>query len=296
MICTKGSYKYVLLLFVVLIAGCSHGGLLKKDLPKSQKMVPGKISVDDQRAGLPWEHDPEFIKESMAGDANQLIASYHATLPDPILDERHNIALAAQYLKGARVLPGATFSLNQRIGWRSEERGFKKGPMYYGGKIASTTGGGVCKVASVMYNAAVLANQEIVERHPHSMTVPYVPPGQDATISYGTKDFKFRNTTGAPILIWAQNKGDTLYIALYGSYKPPKIKWIHTVISQTEKWTEYTWDAAIRKGEEKTVFEGYDGISVRSEISIDSGYKQETKDMGVSTYIPCPRIVARGSR
>ena len=37
------------------------------------------------------------------------------------------------------------------------------------------------------YNVAVLSNLKIIERHNHSMPVPYVPYGQDATVAYGSK-------------------------------------------------------------------------------------------------------------
>lgn len=283
-----------LLVFLLLTVGCGSNKPRTKLIPESEA-APPKTQLKAPK--LPWENDPEFVRILKENGARHHIATYQAKLPDPILFERHNIALAAEYLKGAVVKPDEVFSLNRRLGWRSAERGFKPGPMYMGGRIASTVGGGVCKIASVMYNVTILADQEVVERHPHSMKVPYVPPGQDATISYGTKDFKFRNTTKSPIVIWAKNTGDTLYMAFYGSYKPPKIKWIHETISTAKTRTEYVWDYNLPKGTEKTVSEGFDGIVVHSKIEVvsDNG-KKEIRDLGISSYRPCPRIVAKGSR
>lgn len=216
-------------------------------------------------------------------------------MPDPILGERHNISLAADILRGAVVKPGQIFSLNARLGWRSAERGFRPGPMYQGGRITSTVGGGVCKIASVIYNVAILANQEIVERYPHSMTVPYVPPGQDATISYGTKDIKFRNTTGEPILIWARNTGGTLYMAFYGAKAGPRVGWTHKTLGKSKTWTENTYDNKMSEGMEKVEVQGSDGIVVHSWITVtDENGKEAVKDLGVSSYRPCPRVVVRG--
>ena len=60
--------------------------------------------------------------------------------------------------------------------------------------------GGVCQVTSTLYNAVILAELEVVERYPHSMTVGYVPLGRDAAVAGDYKDLKFRNGTEYPVL------------------------------------------------------------------------------------------------
>ncbi len=283
------------IILTLLAAGCAMGGPLKKPVSPPGGTKPTQPDSRQADTGkVPWEKDTRFIKAKTETKTPVLIASYQATLPDPILYERHNISLAADYLAGAVVQPGEIFSLNGRIGWRSAQRGFKLGPMYSGGRIVSTVGGGVCKIASVLYNVTVLANQEVVERHAHSMTVPYVPPGQDATISYGTKDFKFKNISKGPILIWAKNTGGTLYMAFYGVTKGPKITWQHKTLSETKTWTEKNYDWSLPQGTEKVLVSGSKGITVHSWITIDNGTKKETKDMGISRYRPCPKIIAIG--
>ena len=96
-----------------------------------------------------------------------------------------------------------------------------------------TEGGGVCKIATTLYNLAVLSNLEVIERHNHSMPVNYVPYGQDATVAYGVKDLRFKNTTENSILIWAEMIGNRLYMGFYGSEKPPKVIWNHEVSNVT---------------------------------------------------------------
>lgn len=288
----------IILFLTGTVLGCSVQNPAKKPAPQPGKITDNRQSAagaEQSKLRLPWENDPAFIKAKQENRTPVLIASYSATLPDPILAERHNISLAADILRGAVVKPGQVFSLNARLGWRSAERGFRPGPMYQGGRIVSTVGGGVCKIASVIYNVAILANQEIVERHPHSMTVPYVPPGQDATISYGTKDFKFRNTTGEPILIWARNTGGTLYMAFYGAKAGPRVRWTHKILSNSKTWTEYTYDNKMSEGMEKVEVQGSDGIAVHSWITVtDKNGKEIVKDLGVSSYRPCPRVVVKG--
>lgn len=274
------------------------------DLGEKQKgMTPGAApeansNLAESPVGpLPWANDPSFQRALRENGTPVLMAAYKATLPDPIENERYNIALAAEMLAGTVVQPGEIFSQNRCLGPYTEARGFRAGPTYSGGRITTTTGGGVCKIASLLYNVAILSNVEIVERHPHSLTVPYVPPGQDATVSYGTYDFRFRNNTEGPILIWAQNVGDTLYVAFYGQKKPPRVTWHHKTLRHIKTWTEYRYNPSLPAGSQRVVMPGQDGIVVRSWITISMPDGQATtRDLGVDYYNPSPHIVERGPR
>ena len=252
----------------------------------------GKGRVAQGGETMPWAQATDFLRAQQRAGTPLLLTSYRAKLPDPILFERHNIALAAQILRGAVVEPGQTFSLNEHLGERTLEKGFKAGPMYSEGQIVEVIGGGVCKISSLLYNVVVLANLEIVERSAHSMLVPYVPPGQDATLCYGTKDFKFRNTSPDSILIWAENIDDTLYMALYSNHKGPKVTWFHETLEEIPIWTEYKFDPLLAPGEKRLEFAGFRGLTIHSQVVVrgEDG-REEVKDLGISTYQPAPRIV-----
>ena len=251
----------------------------------------GKPVVDQTR--LWWEEYPEFRRLSLLFRTTVRLAAFQTTLPHPQRGEEHNIKLAAQKIRGQVIAPGAVFSTNSAIGPRTTERGFKDGPAYYGSEVRPSVGGGVCKVASTLYNVAVLANLEIIERWPHSMPVPYVPPGQDATIAV-YKDFKFRNSTEAPLLIWAENKGQTLYIAFYGRVKPPKVTWHHEVLNRWPARIIYRENYSLRPGEERVLIPGADGLRVRSWLTIeDADGKCTVKELGVDYYYPLNRVIER---
>ncbi|WP_238472951.1 VanW family protein [Desulforamulus profundi] len=98
-------------------------------------------------------------------------------------------------------LPGKIFSQNNTIGPYTSYKGYQTGPTYAGCNVTRTVGGGVCKIASLLYNVATLSDLKVIMRSPHSMTVPYVSPGQDATVFYGVKDFRFINDTEGPVVI-----------------------------------------------------------------------------------------------
>jgi len=130
--------------------------------------------------------------------------------------ERTNILLAAQSVDNVTVAPGEEFSFNAEVGERTPERGYQEGLMFDNGRVIRGTGGGICLVATGLYNAALYAGLPITERHPHSGLVSYAAPGCDAGIVYGQEDLKFRNTTSKPIVIRAEAEDDHVSVHLFG--------------------------------------------------------------------------------
>lgn len=244
---------------------------------------------------LPWEDSARFEEAAVKYNTPIRMAAYKATLPDPIMAEGFNIGLAADYLAGKVVQPGEVFSQNRTIGPYTAQRGYKAGPTYAGNQVVTTVGGGVCKIASLLYNVVTLSDLTVVMRSAHSMTVPYVPPGQDATVYDGVKDFRFQNNTGGPVLIWSQKVDDTLYMALYGSRKPPRVTWHHKLINRTDHWVLYRHNPSLPPGQEKVAYPGQDGMTVRSWVTVEyPDGRAVTKSKGISYYIASPRIIERG--
>ena len=113
-----------------------------------------------------------------------------------------NLKLACKAIDGKVVYPGETFSFNKTVGKRTAAKGYKEAYVFTGPNSHTMgVGGGVCQVASTMFNAALKANFKIVERHQHSQRVTYCPLGRDAAIFWGSEDFKFKNNTNYPIKI-----------------------------------------------------------------------------------------------
>lgn len=135
--------------------------------------------------------------------------------------ERTNILLSAQAVDNVTVAPGVEFSFNAQVGERTPERGYQDGLMFDNGHVIRGTGGGICLVATGLYNAALHAGLAITERHPHSGLVSYAAPGCDAGIVYGQEDFKFRNTTASPLVIRAAPEDDHVAVRLFGHAPPP---------------------------------------------------------------------------
>lgn len=144
------------------------------------------------------------------------IASYTSTLYDNQESRVYNISKACSILNGTVVKSGEEFSFNNTIGPMGEENGFKKATGFDSeGKLIQISGGGMCQISSTLYNVALLSNLEITERHAHSRRVNYVPAGKDATIFYGSLDFKFINNTENDIKITAENDNYSVTIKMY---------------------------------------------------------------------------------
>jgi vancomycin resistance protein YoaR len=127
------------------------------------------------------------------------------------------------------------------------------------------------------------------------MPVPYVPYGQDATVSYGNKDLKFKNNTSSPIMIWAQGVDNILYIAFYGAAKPPEVEWHHETLKVYNAQKVYKLTSTLPKGEEKLLLEGMDGGIVKSWLTIKNPDGTiTTKQLGNSYYNPMSYVYEKG--
>ncbi len=130
----------------------------------------------------------------------------------------NNMALAASRINGIVLEPGEEFSMNKTILDRTKENGYYLAPAIRNGTYEKEYGGGVCQVSSTLFNAVMMADLTVTERHHHSWPMHYVPIGRDATIATGYKDFKFVNSTEGELVIFAHldKKAKKVTIRLYG--------------------------------------------------------------------------------
>lgn len=112
-----------------------------------------------------------------------------------------NLTLAANKINGTVLMPGETFSYNKVVGERSISAGYKEAPIYVEGRVEDGLGGGICQITTTLYNAALYANLDIIERSNHQFVPSYANASRDATVVYGAIDFKFKNNREYPIKI-----------------------------------------------------------------------------------------------
>jgi vancomycin resistance protein YoaR len=125
-----------------------------------------------------------------------------------------NVHLMADFLNGYRIAPGARFSFNEAVGPRTAERGFLEGQAIENGLLVPSIGGGVCQVATTVFDAAIDGGYEVNERQNHSFYIDHYPTGLDATVADGGPDFAFTNNTAHTVVVQASYTDQTLTVQL----------------------------------------------------------------------------------
>ncbi len=143
------------------------------------------------------------------------ISSYTTYYDEGDKGRSENIAIAASLVDGVTVQAFGEFSFNATVGKRTEEAGFQQAKIIVNGEYVSGVGGGVCQVSTTLYNAALKGGLEVVEYHPHSLRVGYIPPSRDAMVSTGS-DLKLFNPHAFPVYLSAKTFSGGLRVAFFG--------------------------------------------------------------------------------
>ncbi len=210
----------------------------------------------------------------------------------------HNVSLASQKINEIVLAPGAVFSYNDIVGPRTTAHGFRVANVYVGNKVEPGVGGGICQVSSTLFNAAVLADLKIEQRVNHSLPVSYVPLGRDATVSYGSIDFKFSNNTQHPVKIVASASGGVNYVAVYGvkENKNRTIAISTECIATRPATLVQKEDANLPEGTVKVEQAGTTGSTYNTyKIIKENGQVVKTEFLTKSTYVPGERIEIIGT-
>jgi vancomycin resistance protein YoaR len=186
------------------------------------KLVAGRlldIAVSPDRAGrieLVIAKPEVSTREAKAMGIEDQLSTF-TTEHTPGEPRVTNIHLAADLLDGALVLPDTMFSLNERVGPRTKERGFVNAPVIYEGEFTEDVGGGTSQLATTTFNAAFFAGYPFVEYQPHSFYIDRYPMGREATVSYPAPDLKFRNDTAHPFVIATSYTDSSITVSIYGT-------------------------------------------------------------------------------
>lgn len=260
--------------------------LLKED--KEEYTIPLKITK------------PKKTINNLGEEAfPDLLATFSTRFDGSNYNRNTNIKLAAKKVNGTVILPGEKFSFNTIVGSRTIEAGFKEGTAYVGGKGVPDVGGGVCQVSSTIYNTALLANMQIVERSNHMFTTGYVAASRDATVYYGSLDFVFKNSRKYPIKMVASANGGVCKVSIYGIKEEKEYEVIiqSKITSYINPTTIYKEDPTLEEGKEiveQTAItgcrsEGYKILKLNGKIVSQTLLSKDT-------YKSRNKIVRRGTK
>lgn len=196
----------------------------------------------------------------------------------------------ARRLNGVVIAPGETFSYYRTVGPYTAENGFYWGRAFAGDRIVPSMGGGVCQGASTLYSALMRTDLQVIERHQHSLTVPYLPPGEDATVAGTYLNFKFKNNRTTPVMLasTADLSRRYLTVAVWGKTPSPKITVKHQVL---ETYPFKTIRHCVRKTSEAGVKSpGQPGVKVKTWVVTHGASGTTERYLGIDTYKASPRI------
>lgn len=186
---------------------CDYDALLRA---VCETLDAGGTEVD-----LPlYERAPEVTEETLR-ERTRLLSSCATQFDASNAPRTHNIALAAERIAGTVIGAGETFSFNEVVGKRTLESGFEEATVIFEGEFVRGVGGGVCQVSTTLFGAALRAGLDIEESRPHSLTVSYVEPSQDAMVSEYS-DLKIANPYPYPVYLLATADMGTVSIFIYG--------------------------------------------------------------------------------
>lgn len=225
------------------------------------------------------------------------IATYTTTFLSTNKPRVANIHTLTDALDGTLVAPGDTFSLNGTIGPRTAAKGYQEAPAIIGGRLVPSLGGGICQVATTLFNTVFESGLPVVERRNHSFYISSYPKGRDAAVSWGGVDFKFRNDTEHWIYIATAHTNSSVTISFYGTDPG------YDVRAQTGEFTDVkpfpvreVRDDTMAAGTRVVEDSGVDGRRVVVKRTVLKGDTVVREDAFTSTYVPKEQVVRVGTK
>ena len=240
---------------------------------------------------------PECTEAELA-QAQTLLSSFSTSYNNADLNRNTNLKVASDKIT-SMILPDEIFYLSNQLEPFTVAEGYKNAGTIVNGKIEDSLGGGICQVASTLYNAVLLTELEVVYRQNHSLAVSYVPLGRDATYNTGTIDFKFKNNSDYPIFIEGYCENNEVIVNIYGhqslksDYKVKFESVVTEVIPAPE--TKYEDDPSLVKGKEIVEVRALDGKRVSLYKLYYQGNQLVDKVLvNTSYYRPRAAVIKRG--
>jgi len=260
-----------------LVSGLSGGEVAMQTSP-----VPPRFTTDDLN----------FTVSALGAASTQLIPGQD----DP---RARNVRRASERIHNQMLYPGEVFSASALVGAHLPGSGYEAAIVLVRGEPTEDIGGGICQAVTTLYNAVLMAELSVVQRHNHSARVSYVDYGFDATIAGDYYDLKFKNNTSHPILITSWMDHTALHVHIYGNEQRPANRTVHFTSTRVdiippEPYKEVI-DINLAPGERIVTLESQMGyrFEVYKHVYIDS---QEVERVRVNTsqYRPLQGIISIG--
>ncbi len=245
--------------------------------------------------------EPEITTKDLGQEAfpDILGRTYKTTYSAGDKNRNTNIEIAARTVNGVILMPGETFSYNGILGDTTASKGYKPAGAYLNGEVIQSYGGGICQVSSTIYNSVLYANLQVDERYNHTYLSGYVPAGLDATVSYGSKDFKFTNNRKYPIKLVVTASNGTISSTIYGIKQDDdcEVELQSVVTSYISPKVKYEETSTLNEGVEKVKQAGSSGCKCTVYRTLKRNGEQISKDvLHNDIYSAKQKIILKGTK
>lgn len=270
---------------------------LEMDMAETMRRVSELQAGMDLRVMIASKVVPPQVTDKDVSGLTDVLGECTTQFDSDSRERVKNIARAADRLNGTLVKPGEVFSFNNIVSPLNEQGGYYKAPAIIDGLLVDEYGGGVCQVSTTLYGAVLLSGLEIIERHPHSRPVKYVPPGMDATVAEDLIDFMFRNNYGHPVYIFSSGETRDGYakVVVIGKKENNIVYKIDTEVKTTSPGMVMKSSSSLMTGQSVVVTEGSPGFEVSVyRVSVIEGEGEKRELVSHDNYLPEPMIVEVG--
>lgn len=182
--------------------------------------LAGGLDAPVQVTAVITEQQPAVTSEDLA-TVNDVLGTFTTDFSSSGASRSTNVTVGASKINGHVLMPGEVLSGYECLQPFTTANGYKTAAAYENGQVVDSIGGGVCQISTTLYNAALKAEIEIVQRQNHSMSVAYVKPSMDAAIAGTYKDLKIKNNYSTPIYVEGYTSGKKLTFTIYGKETRP---------------------------------------------------------------------------
>ena len=106
-----------------------------------------------------------------------------------------NLRIASKKINGIEIKANEVFSFWKHIGNPNIGQGYVIGREIREGCILPTIAGGLCQLSNALYDSALKANFDIIERHKHTKVIKgsLAEQDRDATVKWNYIDLRFKS-------------------------------------------------------------------------------------------------------
>lgn len=258
----------------------------------SERRDPLKVDV----ASVDLPHTVSFEEALDIGLISE-ISSFTTQFSSKNTSRVTNISLASEFLNNSVCKAnGGTWSFNETAGEATADKGYKGAGAIVDGGYSDAVGGGICQVATTVFNAVYEAGYPIVKRYNHSLYIASYPKGRDAAISYPDLDLIWENNTSSDVLVQMSSNDSSVTAKLFGVDPGYEVTTTYGDWKEGEPFkTVYKNDPARKQGTETVQTTGTNGSQITIErIVKDSSGTVIDQSTFTSVYRPKDKVILRG--